>query len=166
MGHMSSTRKLLLIVGLACLIPIFAFAIRFSPGLYRSIFSPYLEQEVAGPVTITQEWQEITPPKALRADRQLQYVILTIGGPFEPNNKGGWGLRLPDGSVVIPEVQLVDQGGPIVDLKSVTWDKTGMGFGAENLPKDRVYRAVRIRANKPIKVSRVYWRCWNTWDVS
>jgi len=57
--------------------------------------------------------------------------------------------------------------GNIVDLKSLAFDKTGMGFGAENdLPKDKVYRAVRIRANKPIKLSRIYWRCWNTWDVS
>src|SRR6266542_4217427 len=107
---MSLTRKLFLIVGLACLIPIFVFAIPMTLGLYRSIFSPYLEQEVTGPVTITQEWQEITPPKSLRADRQIQYVMLNVGGPFEPNNKGAWGLRLPDGSVVIPEVQLVDEG--------------------------------------------------------
>ena len=164
---MSLTKKLFLIVGLACLIPIFAFAIRFSPGIHRAIFNPYLEQEVAGPVTITQEWKEITPPRALRAARQIEYVILNIAEPFEPNNKGDWGLRLPDGSVVIPQVQLVDQEGNIFDLKSVALDETGMGFSAENnLPKDRVYRAVRIRANKSIKLSRIYWRCWNSWDVS
>ena len=97
-----------MIVGLACLIPIFVFAIPMTLGLYRSIFSPYLEQEVTGPVTITQEWQEITPPKSLRADRQIQYLILTIAEPFELSYKADWGWRLPDGSVVIPEVQLVE----------------------------------------------------------
>ena len=164
---MSIPKKVLLILGLVCLIPLSVFGISMSLDIYRWIFSPYLDQDVTGPVTLSPEWQDIVPREPLRAERQIQYVILTFAEPFEPNYKGDRGLRLSDGSVVVPEVQLVDQYGNIFNLHSPALDHTGMGFTSENaLPKDRTYRTVRIRSNKPIKVSRIYWHCYNSWDVS
>jgi hypothetical protein len=86
--------------------------------------------------------------------------------------ENGWGLILPDGSITTPEVQLIDQEGKIYPLSEPSeWFSPSTGvryreFSApEALPKDRVFRAVRIRADKPVFCQRVFWRCYNLWDV-
>lgn len=161
---MSFTKKVFLVIGVFCLISLAIFGISTSINIYRWIFNPYLDQDIAGPVMLSSDWLEIVPKEPLRAERQIQYMILNFAEPVKADYMR---LRLPDGSLVVLEVQLVDQYGNIFNLRSSALDETRMGFTSENsLPKDRVYRTVRIRSNKPINISRIYWHCWNQWDVS
>jgi hypothetical protein len=132
--------------------------------MYR-LFNPYLDREIAGPTTISSEWLEIMPEQPLRVERQIQYLTLDVADPFEPVYDN-WSLRLNDGSVVRPEVQLVDEHGSVYNLTSPALDNKGIAFGNSDLPSDRVYPVVRIRSDKPIKLSRIYWHCYNQWDVS
>ena len=163
---MSSVKKKLLIVaGAACLLTIAGIGGVFLVAEVYRYFHPYLDRTISGPVTITQEWTEIVPNEPLKAERQIQYLTLDVAEPFEPDYDS-WGLRLPDGAIVVPEVQLIDQNGNIYKLTSPALDNKGIGLRLRDLPKDRVYRAVRIRADKPIKVSRIYWHCYNQRDVS
>src|SRR5207253_2900550 len=92
----------------------------------------------------------------------------------DPSGKS-WAMRFPDGSLVRPEVQVVDQHGNVYSLDSpmfLSKDHTsgelnaGMGFSTQfnvgidsNFPSDRVYPVVRIRNDKPIHVSRIIWFC-------
>lgn len=138
-------------------------------SIYRRLY-PYLDREIMGPVTVFTEWLEITPKKPLVPERRIHEIFLKSAGGYEPDYKG-WGLRLPDGTVLTPEVQLVDQYGGVYQLKFGVLDETGISFTfrdpvshEEILPTDRTYRAVRIRSSKPIKFSRVVWRCYNPWD--
>src|SRR5258705_194650 len=96
---------------------------------------------------------------------ERQYLVFDVAAPFELEHRA-WGVRLPDGSISTPEVQLVDEYGNTFNLDqpsmfSPTSHFTQRGFSLRDLPQDRVYRAVRIRSDKPIQYSRIMWRCEN-----
>ena len=137
---------------------------------YQFLKSPYLDREVAGSVTTSSEWVEITPKEPLRSQRQIQQIILYLKKPIK-KDENSWKIVLADGSVVMPEVQLVDQHGNKFDLLDPQFiDPAALpgyivrGFGIQDLPKGRVYTKVRIRSDKPFQISKVVWRCYNQWD--
>jgi hypothetical protein len=132
--------------------------------VYR-FFNPYLDQSISGPVIASTEWLEITPKVPLRAQRQIQRVMIDIAEPLKPDYKASV-MHTQDGMVIILEVQLVDEGGRTYPLDHIGMDETGMAFFMPELPRDTSFGVVRIRANRPIKLSRIYWHCYNQWDVS
>ena len=156
------------IILLSLAIPI---AIIVPARIYRFI-NPYLDREIAGTVTISNEWLEIKPKEPLNPERKVQYIYVLTPQPFQPDNRS-WGIRFPDGSVVVPEVQLIDQYGKLYNLKASAFslkDRTradvisGIGFHTQDLPQDRVYTTVRLRSDKPVEVSRIIWRCYDPRD--
>lgn len=162
---MSGTKKLLIVIGSICLVLVAGISLVIIGGEVYRFFHPYLDREVSGPVTITMDWVEITPKKPLRAERQIQYLTLDMAEAFTPDYKLG-GMRFADGAIAIPEVELIDQSGRTYSLNHSGMNEKGIVFFMPDLPKDRLYSVVRIRSDKPIKVSRIYWRCYNQWDVS
>jgi hypothetical protein len=144
--------------------------------VYRFIH-PYLDRDIVGSITISPDWIEIVPTEPLRPDREFQYVVLDIEPPVKSNAPQSLGLLLPDDSVVVPQIQLIDQDGKVYEL-NVAYQRGGEKFGPppsrpwetgfashEDLPKGRVFRAIRIRCDKPIRCARIYWRCFDPWDV-
>jgi hypothetical protein len=175
MVSLNSDRNKLWGIGLAILLPLavigLAFAAFISFKVYR-MFNPYLDREIGGAVTLTSEWLEITPQEPLRPERQVQYLYVDTPEPFDPDYQS-WGIRFPDGSVIVPEVQLIDQQGNVYNLKASSFslaDSTrtdivsGIGFRARGVPQDRVYPKVRIRSDKPIRASRIIWRSYDPRD--
>ncbi len=159
-------KTILLVVGLVCLIPAALFGLSRIGEIYR-LFNPYLDTEIAGPTTISSEWLEIVPKQPLRAERQIKNFIIVFdkSQSYEPL-EGTYGVRLPDGSIAVPEVQLVDESAHIHVLTPIGVSADGVVFRDEDSREGSVYRAVKVRSSKPIKVSRIYWRCYNQWDVS
>jgi hypothetical protein len=164
---MSTRKKLFIVTGIVGLVLIMGVGI-FT--IYR-FFNPYLDREVSGPITISNEWMEITPKEPLRAERQIQFLVLDLDKSIRAE-RDGWGLVLPNGSITTPEVQLIDKDGIIYGLTQPSvWLSPSTGvtlrqFSSPDLPKDKVYRAVRIRSNKPVRCDRIFWRSYNQWDVS
>ena len=124
------------------------------------------DRDIAGPTAITSQWFEIGPTPALKPSGKTSFVILELEGDYTPDFQTQM-LRFPDGSVGMPEVQLVDQQGhafPLHFLMVHHRDRTGSnvmggaGFGAPDLPTDRSYGKVRVRSDKPIKCSKIIWR--------
>jgi hypothetical protein len=159
-------KKALIIAGIVLLIPLAWYGFVFSAGIYRILFSPYLDREISGPGFISTQWLDIVPKQPLTADRQIQEIIINFAERGAPE-VGSRGIRMTDGTVVIPEVELVDERGGIFTLRAVAFGADSMGFSADrDLPKDRTYRSVKIKATKPIELSNIHWKCWNQWDVS
>ena len=149
---------------------VFAFALYTSESIYR-FFHPYLDRQIAGATTVPSDWLEITLQEPLRAERVVQQVVLYVDKPVT-HPRDSWELIFPDGSKVIPEVQLVDQDGKVYDLtEPTTVTKPGSresfqrGFGARQLPSDKTYRTVRIRSDRPFKVLKIIWRCYDPRDI-
>ena len=160
------SKSIKIILGLLVLVGVLAIALvnlSMTGQIYR-FFNPYLDREIAGPTTISSEWLEIVPEQRLRTERRIQYLVLDVADSFEPVYES-WSLRLKDGSLVQPKVQLIDQSGKVYDLTSPALDEKGIGFGNSDLPRDRAYPTVRIRSDKPIHLSRIYWRSYNQKDL-
>jgi hypothetical protein len=76
------------------------------------------------------------------------------------------GVRLPDGSLVMPEVQVVDSEGTAHELE------LNRQFGTELLVftipqelKGKEFRQVRVRSEKPVNCKEIFWRCYYVKDV-
>jgi hypothetical protein len=139
--------------------------------LVARLFHPYLELQVKGPTTLSNDWQEIVPEIPLRAERVVQQVVIYVEKPVA-KDRDAWDLVMPDGSRVTPEVQLIDEDGHVYNLlepSAVTnpnsTESFQRGFGIRNLPKDRVYPRVRIRSATPVRVLKIVWRCYDPRDI-
>ena len=124
------------------------------------------DRDIAGPTAITSQWFEIGPVPALKPSGKQSLVILELEGNYTPDFQAHM-LRFPDGSLGMPEVQLVDQQERVFPLHFLMVhhrDRTGsnvmggVGFGVPDLPTDRSYGKVRVRSDKPIKCSKIIWR--------
>lgn len=164
---MASDQNKLWGIGLTVLIPLavigIAFAVFIAVKLYR-VSNPYLDREISGPVTLTSEWIEIVPEEPLRPEREVQKILLDFAQPYESDHDA-WKIRFPDGSLVAPEVQLIDKNGNVfTSSKVASLGQTGMGLRMSSLPQDRVYLKLRLRSDKPIAISRIIWRCYDPRD--
>ena len=148
-----------------------------SCSVYRSAFSPFVERDISGPVTVSSEWKEITPTQPLQTVRQRNAVMFDFSPRLGEkdlvtgNDVTKWAIRFSDGSTAMPEVKLVAQDGSEYQLipgylstKLVGFTMTNPTTHLESLPRDKKFRAIRIRCTKPINFSRVYWYSFNQWD--
>ena len=124
------------------------------------------DRDIAGATAITSQWVEIELNPALQTSGKKSLVILKLEGDYTPDFQAQM-LRFPDGSLGMPEVQLVDQQENVFPLHFLMVhhrDRTGSnvmggaGFGAPDLPSDRSYGKVRVRSDKPIKCLKIIWR--------
>ncbi|MDX6446722.1 MAG: hypothetical protein QOH71_3796 [Blastocatellia bacterium] len=145
----------------------------FCTGLMMSLPSctsdSYLV-DLSGPATISDQWIQLTPKSSLKADQDSQMIVLDLESPFKydfyKEGKGpnaGKGILMPDGEVINPEVEVIDQYGNSFKL---IWRGARKTFQPvynlpfpDKFPRDREYKTVRIRSPRPIKVKTVYWLC-------
>jgi hypothetical protein len=131
--------------------------------------------ELSGPVTIGDQWIELHPRSPLKVEKTLQWIQLELEPPFRDDfyaegngpNKGK-GLIMPDGEIINPEIEVIDQYGNAFKL---VW---GGSKGVElpnyelqspnKLPADREYKMVRLRSPRAIKCKAIYWFCESSKD--
>ena len=132
------------------------------------------EIKISGPVTIGDEWIELHPERPLKAEKTFQWVYLDLELPFrddlykdgkEPNK--GKGILMPDGEVINPDIEVIDQYG---NKFTLVW-RGGIGLSPKyglpypnELPRDREYKTVRIRSPRPIKAKAIFWFCDSSKD--
>src|SRR5215831_1589178 len=87
-----------------------------SPG--QSIFhrSLYLDRKIAGLTKISSEWVEIKPDKLLTQTGDGNIVCLYLAESYRRGLRVADGVQLPDGSTVVPEVEIEDVEGTITRL--------------------------------------------------
>ena len=124
------------------------------------------DRDIAGSTAITSQWLEIKPAPVLKPSGKTSLVILELEGDYTPDFQAQM-LRFPDGALGMPDVQLVDEQGNVFPLHFLMVhhrDRTGSnvmggaGFGDPGLLTDRSYSKVRVRSDKPMKCSRIFWR--------
>jgi hypothetical protein len=67
------------------------------------------------------------------------------------------GIRLQDGSVVAPEIQLVETTGQSVPFEFVGFSNSELFFESERLPRGTAFSELRIRSSKPLTCSNIEW---------
>ena len=136
------------------------------PSLLFALFmlvmmSSYSEQKVAGEMMLTTDWVEITPRRPLRPSKQYQSIVLDVAEPLVKDNLIDQAIR-PDGTELHPEVVLISERGDVVPVKL---RRTPTPSRYENAVSghvpDGVYVKVRVRCNKPVRLRRIVWHCWD-----
>ena len=76
------------------------------------------------------------------------------------------GIRLPDGSLTIPEIQLIDSDGNAhkLEYSGFRGDEL-IRFALPEQSTIKEYRGIRIRSDKPINCKEIIWSCFNLKDV-
>ena len=123
--------------------------------------SPYIDRKIAGPTTISNEWVEITPNETLEPKGDYQEVALGLAAPYIVPIKEDRpldGVKMPDGSRVAPEVEMIDvQGNKFTLNISGARGESLLEYRLRGDQVGRKYRTVRIRAEREIQLRSVYW---------
>lgn len=134
----------------------------FSALFVIVLLTSVAEQRVAGEMTLTNEWVEITPDRPLRPLKQYQVIVLDGAEPT--TEQSDWYDRAvrPDVYEPHPEVVLVNERGEAVrvELRRASMP-AGYGNAIGGYAPDGVYVRVRVRSNRPLRVRRIMWHCWD-----
>jgi len=131
--------------------------------------------KLSGPLTVESDWIELRPQTPLRAEKDVQDVILILTTEFDlkfdkyETGANSRGIVLPAGELINPEVQVIDQygnsfalvlsGSKPVGRWAISHGPTYSLPSPNHLPRDRVYSTVRIRSSQPVKLKAIYWFC-------
>jgi hypothetical protein len=129
-------------------------------GIRRHIYL-----EIANNLGVSSEWIDITPQKPLTAKKDCNEIFLSIDGYLYNHEKPFDQIKMPDGTVVKPEIQMVDQDG--IAYPMTFGCRVGNSLGFRGVPstkrdrsvRNRVYMKVGIRSDKPVTLSKVSWVC-------
>ncbi len=137
----------------------------------QRMYKPYLDREISGPVKLERQWLEINFKEPLSPERPANEISLVFEEVYE-DRVAGRGLQLPNGQLLSPEMQLVDSQGEVFELNQVAaLGPRGLSRSMgdpinwkETLPRDRTYRALRIRSDTIVNVTRIFWRSYDPAD--
>jgi len=88
------------------------------------------------------------------ADWRSQAVICEVGTKYEINHIP-FAMKLQDGSIVIPELELVSSRGVSFPFKFTGFSNTDITFDNDDVPKETRFVALRMRSSKPIVFSKL-----------
>ncbi len=129
--------------------------------VYIYISNRTFEQTLATNLNVSSEWTEIDAVPLLQTRRRVAEVAIALpdyraerGGPFE--------IKLSDGRIVRPQVQISDVDGDLLDLRHSGFNYTGDHDLVVLTPKDgfpeTTFKTVRIRSDEPFVIARMFWR--------
>jgi hypothetical protein len=133
----------------------------------------YVDRELSDAVTLNQEWLELTPEKPLTVERDTQEITLYPEPPIQMvsgNAKGG--LVPADGRSADIEAELIDSNNATY-RSSPGKSETMTGnlqvitrkLNFKDLPKDAIFKTVRIKSSSSYPVKKILWRCYNWAEV-
>lgn len=128
-----------------------------------------IRREIANNILVSPEWTKITPMPSMEIKKNLQAVLIHIEGCWRNFHEKNF--RLSDGTIIKPEVEIIDEYGNEYHLRSgrsgisplspdsEKWIVDYIGFYGQT-PKDRNYAQIRIRSDKPFQCS-ISWYDYN-----
>lgn len=123
-----------------------------------------LRQVIHGFVAIQEKWIEIKPPMPLRREREASQIELDFSSTYRID-PGGQGVRLPDGTLITIEIELIDDNGGRYPLSFSARGKDTLSFSYKSaFPPDRTFPMVRIRSSRPLECHQIVWVNYNIRD--
>lgn len=148
-----------ILVGLSCIV---VLALGFYAYFNYAVKATHISQLLAKEVEITSDKLEITPETPLKPNKQIQEIALSIDGYKPDIGNQDWTIKLNDGTIIEPKIELVDENNNIHPLKVI-----GQSFKAEEVlvrfrevnepSKNITYKLIRISSDKSFRCS-VYWK--------
>lgn len=128
-------------------------------GLRRQLVKhPYVfeHRTIADETLLSEGWAVLKPDSPLMPDGDDQIIFLRLADPFIWRYRDD-GVSVPGGSLVIPEVEIVDFAGGSQKLEqncALGEHLVGYKLGALSGVS---YVGVNIRTPKPVKLENVLW---------
>ena len=144
-----------MILGIAC-----ALVLLLWSALVFSLKRHEFEQIVANDVALSPQWVEIAPSQPLLFQKQRQWIILVLREPLIKDNSHLDRIRLSDGTLIRPEIQLVDRLGNVTSVEiwramnPTRYDNSVVGDVRNN---GQGYVKVRVRCDIAVHVTQIIW---------
>lgn len=120
--------------------------------------NPYIDRQVAEQQLLGPEWIEIKPDQPLKPVGDYQMIGLTLAPPLEMDLLEPLGVRVSNGSLVVPEVELLTADGITMQTRcSGSRGKTTLTYSLPDESAKQDYNRIRIRADEEVRLSAVYW---------
>lgn len=135
--------------------------------------------KVSGAITINENWSDIELKNPITQDKDPQYVYgqflqLVLEEPYKNDiyidgkgpNRGG-GILMPDGDVINPDIEMIDEKGNKYPLKYAGARRTFQPIYKfqGGMPSDVRFVRVQLKSAKPIKCKSIYWVCESYKDL-
>ncbi len=134
----------------------------------------YIDVRLSGPVTLNQNWLELTPLKPLTVARDTHEIALFPDPPIKvvDDPTGKRSLIASDGRDTEIEAELVGSNGVTYHSRpgygqSMTGNLyiTRHSVGFNDLPADVTFTKVRIKSSVPYPVKEILWRNYSWGSV-
>ena len=130
---------------------------------YLYLTNRTVDQTLATDLTVSSEWTEITPDPPLSKFRMIAELAIALPDydhdPGE-NMSGQW--RLPDGRVVSPQIEAVDEAGNTILLRHSGFTMSRRDLiiyrPTPDLGSDTKLVKVRIRSDEQFQCEQMFWR--------
>lgn len=150
-------------VALLVLAALVIFCLNLPVGLYRKLFSPDAEQEIAGQIALKVGRQDFRSRDALVTGREVQEIIFEFEHPLPEFDTS---RPLAQVEAASPDVELLDEDGNYFPFRFGGASRNAIRYKAvAELPKDsRKYVGLRVESRAEIPLRRIYWNCYNPRD--
>ena len=126
----------------------------------------FLDRTIKNQTTLTSAWMEIVPSPPLKPERDVQAIMIDVEKDYAGELERGGIVRLPDGSAIKPEVQLLDMDGDTYNLElNGQFGNDRILYSIPDELKGKQFRRVLIRSERPIHCRKIIWRCYFYRDV-
>ena len=129
----------------------------FLTGLFQRP-SPFIDREVAGKQILGPEWKEIKLDQPLKPVGDRQAIGLYLAEPFKLDLMDPSGVRVSDGTLIVPEVELITAAGRVMKMKCTgSRGEETLTYRAQDQSVKQDYVRIRIRADQEIRLDAIYW---------
>lgn len=120
--------------------------------------SPFIDRKVAERQVLGPDWTEIKLDQPVKPVGDYQQIGLTLAPPLELDLLGPLGVRVSNGSLILPEVELLTADNVTMRTKcSGSRGKTTLTYRLKDESVKQDYNRIRIRADQEIRLKAIYW---------
>lgn len=119
---------------------------------------------------ITPEWKTLEATKTVAADKDINFISIGVALPFEAFSIRD-GIKSPEGTIINPEIILVDMDGVEYDFARKAGARRYQGYDFANykydgdLPRNKKFTKILLRSSVPIPTTRIQWSGYNIKDL-
>jgi hypothetical protein len=121
---------------------------------------PFKDRKVAGRQVARPDWTEIKVDQLMTPVGDYQEINLVLEPPYELDlvRRRPAGVQFPDGTIILPEVELLTPDGVTAQMKYTgSRGKSTITYRLKDETIKRDYDRIRIRADRELPLTGIYW---------
>jgi hypothetical protein len=120
--------------------------------------SPFIDRKVAGQQILRRDWTEIKLNQPLKPVGDYQQISLCFSESFKMDLLGPLKVRVSNGLLVLPEVELITPNDDRVALKcSGARGAQSLTYRLKDESIKQDYDRIRMRADHEVPLEAIYW---------